>query len=104
MELGDVVEVGVAESLCCDLDARMAAVAAEPAAAEIPAMIASVVLDIMTREEKKERKEVSPSISSSTVQQSAERVRRRAHVSADGDKMNAQGRYRALQKRLEPFE
>ena len=43
-------DVGVGDSLRWERDARMAAVAAEPAAAETPAMIANVVFDILRDE------------------------------------------------------
>lgn len=45
-DVGVEVAVGGRESLRCERDANMAAVAAEPAAAETPAMMASVVLDM----------------------------------------------------------
>lgn len=49
MDVGGDDVVDVATSFFCDRFAKIAAVAAEPAAAESPAMMAKVVFDILQR-------------------------------------------------------
>lgn len=57
--------MGGRESLRCERDANMPAVAAEPAAAETPAMMANVVLDMakiqIEREVRNERRKENDS-------------------------------------------